>query len=277
MVKLSSTVDPGTGEVRLGSLGRLRSAVGDYSAAVRLWRHHKPRWLWRALTPVGRLTSDHVARYGLVVRHGPFAGLRYPAEAVGRSSYLVPKLLGTYERQVHPVFADAARYAAFAEVGASDGFYCVGFAMLNPDAEVVAFETDRVERRLAARMAELNGVALDVRGTAGAAELAELAPGGLLMVDIEGAEVDLLDPEVSPVLRTTALLVEAHVGVRADVVEVLTGRFGSTHDVQAFRGDLRPPSPPPELAGLDPGEAALLLSEGRVSADVWLYLTPKAD
>lgn len=37
----------------------------------------------------------------LVVRTGPFAGLRYPALRA-HGSVLVPKLLGTYEAELHP-------------------------------------------------------------------------------------------------------------------------------------------------------------------------------
>lgn len=277
MVKLSTTVDPGSGEIHLGLVGRMRSRIGDYSRPVRLWRHHKPRWLWTRTNPVGRLTAEYVRRHGLVVRHGPFEGLRYPPEAVARTSYLVPKLVGTYERQLHTLFRAAGRYSTFVEVGASDGFYCVGFARMNPRARVIAFETDRVERRIASRMSALNGVDLEIRGTAGPAELAGLpVDGTLLMVDIEGAEVELLDPAATPTLARTALLVEAHVGMRPQVVEVLTDRFASTHDVQVFRDERTPPQPPDELRGLSKADVALLLSEGRASSDTWLYFTPTA-
>src|SRR6516162_7464404 len=38
----------------------------------------------------------------LTVRHGPFRGMKYTAEkSVG--SVLVPKLLGSYERELHPL------------------------------------------------------------------------------------------------------------------------------------------------------------------------------
>jgi hypothetical protein len=41
-----------------------------------------------------------VQRYGCRVLDGPFAGMAYVAEAVGLA--FVPKLLGAYERGLHP-------------------------------------------------------------------------------------------------------------------------------------------------------------------------------
>lgn len=276
MPRLLTKVDPATGALTLGVVGRLRVLLGDYSPVVRFYRHHKPRWWWTRVNPVGRLTRQHVSRYGLTVRRGPFEGLRYPAAAVARTAFLIPKLVGTYERQLHDVFEGAGAGSTFVDIGCSDGFYCVGFARLHPGARVIGFETDRVERRIAVQMAELNDVAVQWRGTAGPDDIAALpAEGTLLMVDIEGAEGTLLDPRSSPVLRTVAVLVETHLSVDPGLEDLLTERFAPTHDVRRITSPAVPPVPP-ELAHLSTGDAALALSEGRVgSQDVWLHLTPR--
>lgn len=278
MTRVTTTVDPETGVVSLGLLGRLGRRAGAYSPLVRLYRHHKPRWLWALVNPVGRMTLRFQKEYGLTVRYGPFQGLRYPPSAVGRSAYLVPKLLGTYESPLHTVFGDPRRYSTFVDIGASDGFYCVGFARLNPEASVVGYETDRVEQKISRDLATLNGVHIAMKGTAGRAELALLPKSGLLlMVDIEGDERDLLDPALSPRLRTATMLVETHVHAHPDLVEVLTSRFSATHDVTVIRGRSSSPSDFPELAGWDLQAASRILSEGWLALGLWMRFEPKAD
>jgi hypothetical protein len=259
---------------RVGLPGRLRQRLGPYSPLVRCYRHHRPRWLWALTSPVGRMTLSFVRRHGLTVRHGPFAGMRFPASAVGRSGQLVPKLLGTYEAPLHPVFHDARHYTLFADVGAGDGYYCVGFARLNPAATVVGYETDPVERRVAAALAACNGVQVTWRGTAGPADLdAVPATGALVLVDIEGAERELLNPARSPRLGGATVLVEVHPHVHADVVDVLRERFAPTHRVRLLE-DAQPDPGRAEALGASPGDAALMTSEGRWAPGRWMLLTP---
>lgn len=273
-----TTIDPETGVVdHLGLLGRLRYRLGPYSPLVRAYRHHKPRWLWGLIDPVGRMTLRFQRSYGLTVRHGPFAGLRYPPAAVGRSGYLVPKLLGTYESALHDVMQEAGRFSHFIDIGASDGYYCVGIALLNPGAVVVGYETDRVEQSIAKGLAALNGVDIEVRGTAGRSELASLpASGALLMVDIEGAERELLDPSASPRLRTTTMLVETHLEAHPDLVDVLTSRFSRTHEITVIGERRRSTINPAELADWDPEGVRRLMTEGRLTPGVWMLLRPKS-
>lgn len=278
MARVLTTVDPETGAVEPGVLGRLRLRVGAYSPLVRLYRHHKPRWLWGLVNPVGRMTLRFKRQHGLTVRYGPFRGLQYSPKAVGRSAYLVPKMLGTYESSLHRVFGDPQQYSTFVDIGASDGYYCVGFARLNPEASVVGYETDRVERKLAKELATLNGVHITMQGSAGRAELASLPDSGLLlMVDIEGDERELLDSMLTPTLRTATILVETHVGAQADLVEALTARFSDTHEVIVIRGQAGSPPDFAELRGWNPGAVRLILSEGRQAHGLWMLFEPRAN
>jgi hypothetical protein len=226
---------------------------------------------------VGRATRRYLARYGLTVLHGPFAGLRYPRAAVGKADFLACKLLGQYEPELGPLFAGAEAFDVFVNVGSGDGYYAVGFARLNPRATVIGFETSRREQRLARRVAEANGVAVELRGTAGPADLEALPPGRLLlMADIEGFEYDLLDPAHAGRLRLATMIVELHPHIRPGVTDVLRERFAPTHDIEVVEGAEKDPRRVPEVAGWPPGPANLVVSEGKPWPGSWMSLVPRA-
>src|SRR5438105_426555 len=72
----------------------------------------------------------------LTVLDGPFRGLRYPS-ASSLHSGLLPKLLGTYEAELHgPIehLLKSRTYGAVVDVGAAEGYYAVGFALRCPEA-----------------------------------------------------------------------------------------------------------------------------------------------
>ena len=77
------------------------------------------------------------------VRHGPFRGMRYEANRVAATQ----KLIGTYERELHPWFERvlAQRPTRFVDIGAADGYYAIGIARAG--VPVVAFEMSRIARR----------------------------------------------------------------------------------------------------------------------------------
>ena len=57
------------------------------------------------------------------------------------------------------------------------------------------------------------------------------------MCDIEGAELELLDPLKSPALRKMDLIVESHECLRAGITAELIERFDSTHHVSLVGDD----------------------------------------
>lgn len=68
--------------------------------------------------------------------------MKYTAGAIlGRNS--VPKLLGSYECELHEIIESALRsnHHRVIDVGSAEGYYAVGFA-LKRGCHVVAFDTD---------------------------------------------------------------------------------------------------------------------------------------
>ncbi len=244
--------------------------------AVRLNRR------WRAPAPLAEGRRAY-ARLGspTTVRGGPFAGMAYVHEASG--SLLAPKLLGTYELEVHPAIEAmvARRPDVVVDVGAAEGYYAVGMARRVPAARVVAYDTDRYARHLLHRMVAANGVGDRVRvaGHCTAADLeATIAPAArpAVISDCEGFEDHLLAPDVAPALRRADVLVEVHGAVAAGVGDRLRQRFAATHHIQAVAVRPRLATDGPADTGLPTADLRDALDEHRWDPSGWLYLTPLA-
>ena len=95
----------------------------------------------------------------LTVQHGPFSGMVYP-EMTAIGSSLVPKLLGSYEQELHPVLDAicANDYSEIIDIGCAEGYYACGLAMKIPTARVFAFDTNNEAIHLCKQMAEKNNV-----------------------------------------------------------------------------------------------------------------------
>lgn len=212
---------------------------------------------------------------GLAVRRGPFARMQYPGHAAVGST-LYPKLLGSYERELHDTLERIVErpYATLVDVGAAEGYYAVGLALRMPDVAVIAFEAHALGRQTLQEMAALNTVAerVQVLGTATCANLAALRPRAPILVicDCEGGEYELLDPAKIAWLRDADILVEVHQMHGLDGRAVLKARFAETHDITAIEVRQRDSSLYPELAGFDPRDREALLFE-RTDLGGWLW------
>jgi hypothetical protein len=207
--------------------------------------------------------------------------LRYVSRSHG--SALLPKLLGSYECELHPVLRTAIgrEPATIIDVGCAEGYYAVGLALRLPHTTTYAFDIAAGARERCRELAERNGVGerVVVDGECTAARLQELAgPRCLVVCDCEGAEVELLDPERTPALGEADLLVELHDDLRLDVevTATLVGRFRATHDVKVLRLQERDPARYAALSFLAPGAQRVALHEDRMPGQQWLWLTPKA-
>jgi hypothetical protein len=187
------------------------------------------------------LLSRHletVTRAGLVLG-GPFTGLRYVEQSVG--SMWWPKILGTYELELASTIGllCAEQPDWIIDIGAAEGYYAIGMAWRCPQTRVIAFEGDHAGRKLQEELAVLNHVddRLHIEGFCDAAALRRalaVASSGLIICDIEGGELALLNPEILPELveNSWTLLVEIHDHVDATIADTLIVRFKATHAIE---------------------------------------------
>jgi hypothetical protein len=189
--------------------------------------------------------------------------------------------MGTYESELHPhllAFVEAGLDLVI-DVGCAEGYYAVGLARLMPEVVVLAHDIDEAARRACTELAARNGVS--ERVIVGG----EFRPDGfeafagrrvLVMVDAEGAELDILQPALSPALARMNVIVETHDVYRAGALETMTERFAPTHHI--VRVDQQPKlvDMPPWLQELPHLDQLLAVWEWRQRPTPWLVMRPKS-
>src|SRR5690242_650541 len=228
-----------------------------------------------------RRSTEQIRSLGLdklEILSGPFKGMRY-----GDFSYnsaLIPKLLGTYETDLHGWVGEAlgAGYDAVINIGCAEGYYAVGFAHANPGIDVVAFDTSPVALDMMSKLAALNGVqdrvhVADARTPAELEDLLRRYKRPLLFVDIEGAEDELLDLRRAPSLASADVIVETHDGYNFGVTRRLIERFWPTHRFEITGGREAEDQPLPAIVReriADPAMVRQLMTESRGLPELWL-------
>ena len=219
-------------------------------------------------------------RLGLSVAAGPFVGMQYIAEATGSS--LPPKLLGSYEAELHPALEHArqSRYDAVVDVGCAEGYYAVGLARMLPGTPVLAYDTDPHAQYLCRQLAAHNGVSgqVQVLGTCGPSELLARTGQRLLVVcDCEGYERDLFGTDVAQAMAASDLIIELHEPNRPGLTEYLLSVFKDTHVQRLIPLGPRCPRNFPITRKLPFIYRRPALDELRFKDEQdWLWLRPKA-
>ena len=220
------------------------------------------------------------------VLHGPFKGLRYKKiKAIG--SALVPKILGSYERELHPFLERVATdaYTDIVNVGCAEGYYAVGMALRFPGAKVYAFDIQEEARRLCGEMAALNGVSERVilKEACDPAALIGLPYEGraLIVSDCEGYEKELFTKEVAQAMAQHDFIVETHDFWKIEISPTIKAAFADTHDIEVVSSldDIVKAQTYdyPELAQYDLLRRKMLVREGRPAIQDWLLMTPKVE
>ena len=223
-----------------------------------------------------RITKQFVASRGTKVLAGPFSGMVYAERAIG--SLFLPKLIGSYECELIQIVEEicASDYGTIIDVGSAEGYYAVGLARRMPAAHVIAFEQQPKGRKLCRKMAAANGIENRITQL-GACDPENLqkalstASRKLVICDVEGYEIELLDPALVPALRDADVLVEFHDHFNPAISETILRRFQDTHACEAISSTSRDPKNYPVLECLDPADRALALDEYRpVQKFAWM-------
>jgi hypothetical protein len=238
---------------------------------------YKNKYNKQSLTILESLSPD------LSVLHGPFKGMLYPEfKSVG--SAIAPKVLGSYERELHQILEEICLndYSEIVDVGCAEGYYAVGLAMRLPKAKVFAFDTDDDAIRLCKQMAQMNKVAERlIIGSFCDAKVLQSIPytkRALIISDCEGYEKQLFTKDTVPTLANHDLLIEVHDFLDIEISSVIRQRFEGTHSIKTIRSidDITKAHTYEydELKKYSLDVRRRFFAENRPHIMEWLYMTP---
>jgi hypothetical protein len=214
---------------------------------------------------------------GASVLSGPFAGMKLLPEVSWGDGDLPPKLLGCYEEELHPAIAKAVARgpSVVVNIGCAEGYYAVGMARMLPQARVFAFESDAGGQEICrlAGVANQVGTRLVVAGKCEIEALRQIiaqADRPLLVVDCEGAELQLLDIAQVPEIRRCDMIIECHDFVNPRITSTLRERFATSHDIEEVLEGSRNPNKFNGLRGWGSMDRWLAVNEGRPVTMNWL-------
>jgi len=218
--------------------------------------------------------------YGDVVVEGPFQGLRYPPLDQWASCRF-EKIGGSYEHELHDLvhrLVKTKQYDLIVNVGAAEGFYTAGLALLFPKARVVSFEADEPSTRFCRNLCRINQVweRIETHGHCSAADLEALNPSGRVLVwmDIDTGERPVLDPVKVPWLRRADILVELHDCLEVGLTPLIRSRFESTHKIEQFTTAGLEYARYPLLRNLLFNEIDALVADDRRGLQDWFFMEP---
>lgn len=217
-----------------------------------------------------------VKNAGNVVADGPFRGMKLAQAVTG--SY-VPKLIGSYEKELHGIIEQIIQLnpSHVIDVGCGEGYYLVGLAMRLPHAKCTGFDINQAARLACSEQATINGVAnrVSLYDTCNVDVLNQLPlSDAVLIVDCEGYENELLVPKGCVGLRTCGILVELHEKFAPGITQAILARFSKTHRISLVDSEPRNPNIHRQLNSLTRSQAALVIDESRYGPMQWAWLTP---
>jgi len=224
------------------------------------------------------MTRTFIEQHGQHVLDGPFAGMAYVPQATG--SALMPKLLGSYEAELHDVIEQivAKDYAVIVDIGCAEGYYANGLAMRLPSTHIYAFDIDPEAQGLCREMARLNGVQeqVTVLGECRHRNLnALMTTRSLIICDCEGYEAELLQPALVPAMAQADILVELHDQVQPGLTSLVLNRFRETHNILMLTAVERNAAGYPQLRFSEPEKRRIAVSEFRSANQQWAFLQAK--
>jgi len=215
------------------------------------------------------------------VQTGPFAGTILLPKYMWGDGDTAAKLLGVYEDELHNFIESAisANPDVVINVGSAEGYYSVGLARRLKPITVLAVDIDPRAAAIVQTTAEANQLdnVIAITQTVDTAWMETHCSQynqPLVVVDCEGAELDLLNLDQVPSLINCSIIVESHDCINPTITETLNTRFASTHVIQQVSQSSKDPYQFEFLAGLSDCDKWALVHEGRPSTMSWLYMTP---
>jgi hypothetical protein len=217
------------------------------------------------------------------VLYGPFKGLRL----INENTFLsYNAILGSIEFELHSVVQEIidSRFDTIINIGASEGYYSVGFALKSPGTNLIAYEYETNHQKRLLQNAKLNGVQDSVKILGlfdqDALESLNLLDGKryCLFCDCEGYEREILNEKNHHMFLNTDILVEIHDIFYPGISEQIRSVFKESHSIEVIDtvDDLNRPEvygkSIPELKGVHYNTQKVIMSENRGQPMQWFWM-----
>ena len=228
-----------------------------------------------------RALKRYLANYPLVVQKGPFQGMKYINDC---GTNVLPKVIGWYESELHEIVGDCLtrKYSSLINIGCAEGFYSVGFAYKNPNLSVHALDIDSDSIKRCQELAALNSVS-DRLHTYKESSLRLLSTildsNSLILCDVEGAEIEYLQPKLLPKLSSCDVLVELHEWKHEKLADIILSRMSETHNftfINQTEKSVHDWTILEQLNGISDSSKAFILQGLRDPQQRWLFLEQKS-
>ena len=224
-------------------------------------------------------------KYSSTIQHGQFKGLKLSKNPWGitdRGSII----FGIYEKEVSEFLKKIPNSFKdnLINIGASDGYYPVGLIFNKSYKKAYCFEINKLSRKAIEYNSLINKVETSIKIFGKADEsFYENLPKSIinkstLLVDIEGAEFDILTKKVFKKFSNSIFLIELHYHLRNEndkKVEVFNKNIDEIFNKKFFTTSARDLSQFRELSKFSDNDRWLICSEGRVKLPCWVLLWPK--
>ena len=212
---------------------------------------------------------------------GPFKGMKFNVP-----DFNTAMLLGSWEKELWPCIESIREInpTGFICMGAAEGYYAVGLALEYDKVPMIAFEEQekyKVFLRDLSQENELDNITIKGRCGPADVESSVLASGRtpVIICDVEGAEIELLDPAHSQSLKLAYILVEIHEMYVDNCEKTLIDRFSATHEATIIPGNHRTVDDWPEgfsIINLIASRKTRnnLMYEGRPYLMNWVWFSP---
>jgi hypothetical protein len=246
------------------------------------------REAWRAETVMERrrrISSEVYDLFGGVVAYGPFRGLTLAKNNWWGGADFGSMLLGLYEKEVLDYFfsPECGRFETFVDVGAADGYYAIGMLKSDRVQRAICFELSTEGQNTIAENASANGVAgkITIFGAADGNFYTALSDidltRALVLIDIEGAEFDVLDDVSLQGLRQATIVIEIHNWTedfwkKYERFLTVANRYFHIGYIAPVGRDL---TQFPELNDFTDDNRYLICSEGRPNMMRFMHLKPR--
>jgi hypothetical protein len=235
--------------------------------------------LWRM-----RLSNRHYYIYSKLnfpdtVLQGPFKGMKYLPSSVG--SWILAKYLGTYEKELWVAIENICQHHCdvFVDVGSAEGYYAIGMTIRLMPERTHCFDINPRAHRLLGRIAKRNQLSEKIKkhldcSVVNFEKVLHDATRPVVIMDCEGSEDELLDPQSAPSLLKATILVELHESLRPGITQRIEHRFSKTHRVERLQSVERSLNDLPPNLMLSEEDAVFGMSEGRTTTMEWFVMTP---